>query len=133
MLLLNAHIAYLVLAIGMTIWVANTLKSHGHVFLLDAFGGNKSMAEATNGLLVVGFYLINLGYTLQALSTSHAPKSAAETVVMVSTRLGHVLLVLGLIHFLNLFIFSRIRKSARLKNMPAPIDPEGMLEVASHA
>jgi hypothetical protein len=37
------------------------------VFLVNAFGGDIELGFSVNHLLVVGFYLINLGYVTQAL------------------------------------------------------------------
>ena len=64
------YFSYLAISIGITIWVARTLHSNGRVFLLDAFNGNAELADSVNHLLVVGFYLINVGYIALALSTT---------------------------------------------------------------
>ena len=53
---------YLILSIALTIWVARTLFKNGRIFLVDVFRGNEAIADSVNQLLVVGFYLINLGY-----------------------------------------------------------------------
>ena len=53
---------YLLIAIPVTIWVAKTLHRNGRVFLVDCFHGNAEMADSVNHLLVVGFYLINIGF-----------------------------------------------------------------------
>ena len=56
------YLLYLVISIGLTIWVAHTLHKNGRIFLVDVFHGNEPLADSVNHLLVVGFYLINLGY-----------------------------------------------------------------------
>ena len=56
------YLGYLAISIGLTIWVAQTLFKNGRVFLVDVFHGNQELAGSVNHLLVVGFYLINLGY-----------------------------------------------------------------------
>ena len=53
---------YLLIAIPVTIWVAKTLHRNGRVFLVDCLHGNAEMADSVNHLLVVGFYLINIGF-----------------------------------------------------------------------
>ena len=64
-----AYLGYLVLSVGLTIWVARTLAKNGRVFLVDAFGGNAELADSVNKLLVVGFYLINVGYGIAVSPT----------------------------------------------------------------
>ena len=63
-----SYTVYLVLSIGMTIWVARTLSKNGLPFLVDVFEGNRELAGSVNHLLVVGFYLVNLGYAVSSVS-----------------------------------------------------------------
>src|SRR6202012_1423895 len=61
------YIAYLTLSILLTVWVAATLHKNGRLFLVDSFLGNVPLADSVNHLLVVGFYLINIGFVTLAL------------------------------------------------------------------
>src|SRR5579862_4658119 len=106
---------YLVISIGMTIWVAQTLFKNGRVFLVDAFHGNEKLADSVNHLLVVGFYLINVGYVSLALKYGDQASNLQQTFESVSTKVGIVLLVLGVMHFFNLYLFTRMRKRAMLR------------------
>ena len=65
-------------SIGLTIWVARTLHRSGRIFLVDAFHGNAELADSVNHLLVVGLYLINVGYIALALTTS-SPMNARKS------------------------------------------------------
>ena len=125
---MNWHIAtyfaYLVVSIALTVWVARTLHKNGRIFLVDSFLGNEELADSVNHLLVVGFYLINIGYVTLALKYGVAAAGAQEAVESLSTKVGLVLLVLGFMHFFNLFVFSRMRKRA-LMHRPPPILPTG--------
>jgi hypothetical protein len=83
------------------------------VFLVDAFHGNGELADSVNHLLVVGFYLINVGYVTLALRTYGNLDTLRAAIELVSDKIGLVLLVLGGMHFFNLFVFSRMRKRSR--------------------
>jgi cytochrome c biogenesis protein CcdA len=106
-------VAYLLVSIALTIWVAKTLRKNGRIFLVDAFHGNEALADSVNHLLVVGFYLINLGYVALALKATEVLDSLRQAIELVSDKIGVVLLVLGAMHFFNLFVFSRMRKRSR--------------------
>ncbi len=108
------YIAYLCLAIPVTVWVAQTLFKSGRVFLVDVFHGNENLADSVNHLLVVGFYLINLGYISLMLKIGGDIAGARESIEALSTKMGLVLLILGVMHFFNLYVFARIR-SARMR------------------
>lgn len=106
------HITYLVASIMLTIWVARTLFKNGRIFLVDTFRGNAELADSVNHLLVVGFYLINIGYVTLALQYGTKPGELAGAIEVLSTKVGLVLLVLGAMHFFNLAVFAKMRRRA---------------------
>lgn len=110
MYIVVSYLAYLAISLGVTVWVAQTLQRNGRVFLLDAFHGNADLADSVNRLLVVGFYLINVGYVTLALQTSATLDGARQAIELVCNKIGVVLLVLGVMHFFNLYLFNRLRK-----------------------
>jgi TRAP-type C4-dicarboxylate transport system permease large subunit len=95
--------------------------------LVDAFHGQEDLADSVNHLLVVGFYLINVGYVAFALRTSDTPNNLRQAIELVSDKLGVVLLVLGVMHFFNLYVFSRIRARAKENAAPPPFPPDLLL------
>lgn len=121
------YLVYLGLSIGLTVWVARTLHQNGRLFLIDVFRGNEELAASTNHLLVVGFYLINLGYVSLALKLGTEVQDARGSIEALSTKVGLVLVVLGGMHFFNLYLFSRIRRRAMAVNAPPPLDPDRIL------
>jgi len=110
--IVRTYAAYVVISVVLTAWVAHTLKKNGRRFLLDAFGGDAGLADSVNHLLVVGFYLLNLGYISFALATRQQTPDARAAIELLSTKIGAVLVVLGALHFFNLFVFSRMRASS---------------------
>jgi TRAP-type C4-dicarboxylate transport system permease large subunit len=127
MFIVYSYFVYLAISLAVTVWVARTLHRRGRIFLVDAFQGHEELADSINHLLVVGFYLINVGYVTFALKTVENPSSLRQAIEVVSDKLGIVLLVLGLMHFFNLFVFSRIRKRAQENNAPPPFPPDAIL------
>src|SRR6184192_3685266 len=97
------YVAYLAISVCLTIWVARTLHKNGRVFLVESFLGNEQLADSVNHLLVVGFYLINIGYVTLALKYGAAAANPQEALETLSTKVGLVLLVLGAMHFFNLY------------------------------
>ena len=111
-MIVQSYLVYLAVTLTVTIWVAHTLRRNGRVFLLDAFHGNDALADSVNHLLVVGFYLINLGYISLALKYGEPARSAQEVMEYLSWKLGIVAVVLGVMHFFNLLVLSQWRKRA---------------------
>jgi hypothetical protein len=106
------YLLYLLITISLTVWVARTLFKNGKIFLYDIFHGNKELADSVNNLLLVGFYLINLGYAVYTLQITRTISNAQEIVEKLSLKVGWIILILGCMHFLNLYIFFTLRKKA---------------------
>ena len=123
------YLVYLAISVALTIWVAHTLHKNGRIFLVDVFHGNEQLADSVNHLLVVGFYLVNLGYVSLALRLGYTLAGAQEGIEALSVKVGTVLLVLGGMHFFNLFIFSRMRRRATRRYAPPPVAPDAFTSV----
>lgn len=127
MFIVYSYFVYLAISLTVTVWVASTLHRRGRIFLVDAFHGQQELADSVNHLLVVGFYLINVGYVAFALRTTLTPENLRQAIELVSDKLGVVLLVLGGMHFFNLYVFSRIRNRGMQDAAPPPFPPDIML------
>lgn len=117
------YVAYLLVAVPLTIWVASTLSHNGKVFLADVFAGKEDLAEAVNRLLVVGFYLINLGFVMLYLRVNDAVPDLTGLFETLSVKIGIVTLVLGVIHFCNVWVFNSIRRRSHMEKFRTPPVP----------
>jgi len=122
MYVLHSYVAYLVVSIAITVWVARTLHTNGRAFLVEAFHGEAALADSVNHLLVVGFYLINLGWIVMTLRTRYGLDTARAAIELLSDKIGTVLFVLGVMHFFNLYLFSRFRRRA-IERIGGPVPP----------
>lgn len=114
---------YVAITVTLTIWVAHTLFKNGQVFLIDIFHGNKELSAAVNNLLWVGFYLVNIGYAVYTLRVLDDIVNARVLIEVLSAKIGAIILILGCMHFMNMFIFFRLRKRALLdQRNNAPYD-----------
>jgi hypothetical protein len=113
---------YFAVSVALTVWVARSLSRSGRVFLIEVMHGNEQLADAVNRLLVVGFYLVNLGFVTLYLKIGGNVATARSGFEMLSIKLGTVLLVLGALHFANVLALSQIRRrslAARSGDSPA--------------
>jgi hypothetical protein len=132
-IVVTTYLVYLAISIALTVWVAHTLHKNGRVFLVDVFHGNEALADSVNHLLVVGFYLINFGYVSLALKLGYLINNTQEGIEALSVKIGMVLIVLGGMHFFNLFVFSRMRRRAHNRNHQPPIGPDAFTTVQQEA
>ena len=116
------YLAYLAISIGLTIWVATTLSRNGLLFLEDVFA-NARLAKAVNHLLVVGFYLLNLGFVMLYLRGGGEVADLTGLFETISVKIGIVMLVLGVIHFVNVIVFSSMRRRSRVDARRVQVPP----------
>ena len=121
--LVPVYAVYIVVAVGLIVWLARTLFRHGEVFLEDVFENNPQMAQAVNRLLVIGFYMANLGYAGLLLRAEGAA-NAVEGFEVLAQKLGVLLMSLAALHFVNLYVFYRIRRRATAAILPPPVAPQ---------
>ena len=113
------YLIYLLISVGLTVIVGRALSRSGREFLLEVFDGNADLADAVNRLLVVGFYLLNLGFVTLTMQTSGNIDGARQGLQLLSVKIGEVLLVLGALHFANLAIFAKVRSRAQASSLMA--------------
>ncbi|WBA40350.1 hypothetical protein [Hymenobacter canadensis] len=104
---------YLPVTVLLTVWVARTLFTNGRTFLVDIFHGNEPLADSVNKLLITGFYLINIGYATLTLRSTDEIGSYQQSVEELSIKIGTIILILGGMHFFNLYVFYKLRSRAQ--------------------
>lgn len=128
MYIVYCYIVYLSVSLAVTVGVARTLHKNGRAFLADAFHGNPALADSVNHLLVVGFYLINVGWVALALRTGADVPAVRQAIELVCDKLGVVLILLGIMHFFNLYVFNRLRRRGQAELRP-PFPPDAHVSV----
>ena len=109
---------YLVTSVPLVIWVGLTLSRNGRVFLIDVFNGDEDFADSVNRLLLVGFYLVNVGLVLLSVSIGGDARTGSDLLQQLSVKLGILMLVLGFVHLLNVRMLSRFRRRRKLEDGP---------------
>ena len=122
-MMLWTYLLYVAISLAATIWVGRSLHGNGRIFLVENFHGREALADSVNHLLLVGFYLVNVGFISLALRYGAKPTDLVEAVEFLSTKVGLVIVLLGLMHFFNMRMLVRFRDSplfGRLATAPQP-------------
>lgn len=129
-----AYVIYLLVSVGLTVWVGRTLSRNGRIFLGDVLHGNEKLADSVNHLLVVGFYLVNLGFVSLYLNQDGEVTDPRGVFEAVSTKLGVVLLVLGALHLSNVFVLNKIRRRGLMeREQVPPVEPQDWVAPTARA
>ena len=117
MLNLITYCFYLAISLLLTIHIGKLLNQNGLVFLTNHLGGNASLAAAINNLLLIGYYLINIGYILLVLNLGASAISSGELtgqLYFLTRNLGLVILMLGAMHMILLYVLANWNPSTQV-------------------
>ena len=110
------YLGYIGLSLGITFWVGRTLNRNGRIFLLENYEDKPQLTEAINQLLLIGFYRINIGYIAYTMRIrSKGPQDWAQGLEFLSTKIGAMAIVLGIMHFGLMFALQSYAKTAQPK------------------
>jgi len=118
-----AYAIYLPTTILLTFFVAKTLFKQGKVFMLDIFNGREDIAQSTNRLFEVGFYLLNIGFAMMIMKIYYC-KNLQGMIEVLSQKIGGFSMYLGLMLFFNLYLFFRGKRKTKqnLTKTKKPVD-----------
>ena len=111
------YLLYIGISLGLTFWVGRTLNKNGHIFLMENYRDNQPLAQAINNMLLVGFYMINIGFISYSLKiTRGMPVNYAQVMEFLSVKIGLIAIILGVMHFSLMYAlqqYSAGRKAAQ--------------------
>src|ERR1700694_1908425 len=119
-LTVTSYLLYFAVTVPLTIWVGRALRRHGEIFLIDVFHGDDRLAHAVNQLLVIGFYLLNFGYVSVFMRSPGSVANGRQLLEHLSTKVGGVALVVGVVHFANVWCLNAFRRRALLRAQAVP-------------
>lgn len=111
--ILIGYAFYLPIALFLTYYVSRTLFKNSKIFMLDIFNGREEIANSTNRLFETGFYLLNIGYALLILELHLSDNTYQSLIEKLSYKLGGFSIYLGVMLFVNLFLFFRGKKKTK--------------------
>lgn len=111
--ILLGYAIYLPIALFITYYVSRTLFKNSKVYMMDIFKGREEIADATNKLFETGFYLLNLGFALLILELNLYQDSFQNLIEQLSYKIGAFTIYLGVMLFLNLYLFFRGKRNAK--------------------
>ncbi|MEI7977497.1 MAG: hypothetical protein WCI53_01525 [Bacteroidota bacterium] len=107
---LISYIIYLPITFYITVVVGWILFKKGIVFLNDTFNSNLELASILNRFLLLGYYLLNLGYAAVSIHIFSEINSIPQLIEELSKRIGMLIIGLAIMHYFNMYTFSHFNK-----------------------
>ncbi|MFC4262844.1 hypothetical protein ACFOWM_08150 [Ferruginibacter yonginensis] len=107
-----AYSIYLFITYWVTVKVGNIFYKNGRHYILNIFNNDVPLADFINKILLVGYYLVNLGYATVMLKNWKTIATVAELMASVSNKCGSIIISLAVMHFINMYSIPLIGKSS---------------------
>lgn len=104
-----SYLIYLAITFYITIIVGWKVYKLGFIYLKNMIH-NHSICQAINNLLLIGYYLVNLGFSAICLRNWQHIDNISMMFSSVASKIGFILLILGSLHFINITIIYIINK-----------------------
>jgi len=104
-----AYSIYLGICFFITLWVGRDLHKNGHYLIYDLFK-HKGFTKTVNNILLVAYYLVNLGYIATTLASFGQINSFSVLMETIASHVGSILLILSALHFNNILILHLLSK-----------------------
>ena len=110
-----AYIVYLILTVFMIVFVGKYFYRNGRVFILGLMKGEEATTDHLNNILLVAYYLFNIGYAFVKLHFWQRIDNLETLVSSIAHHMSVLIFILASTHYMNMVLIwwlSRSKKSS---------------------
>ena len=108
---ISAYIIFLSLMIFIIGYVGRYFYTNGRVFIISLMNDNLELADQINKLLLIAYYLFNIGYACLTLKYWQRVSNIETLFSSLSINMGVLILILAFTHYLNMLVIYYLSKS----------------------
>ena len=108
---LTTYGIYLILMVYIIVYVGRYFYTNGRVFIISLLNNNVELADHLNKLLLLAYYLFNIGYTFIKLKSWQRVNNIESLFSSLSTNMAVLILILALTHYFNMLVIFYLSKS----------------------
>lgn len=100
---------YLSISIFITVFVGYKCYKTGEIYLFYIIKDTQT-CSAINIILLVSYYLVNIGYIAFTISDGEIINSLLQTIEILISKISIILIILSILHYFNLLTIYKFRK-----------------------
>ena len=109
MINLVSYAIYFLITVPIIVLVGWKCFTVGKTYLLDLFT-DINICNSINRILLIGYYLMNIGYVTFSLSEGLKTETSELFIVSIFTKIAKTLLLIAIMHYINVFLLTNFRK-----------------------
>ena len=112
----GAYIIFLTLMTFIIVFVGRYFYTNGRVFIISLFNGNVSLADHVNKLLLIAYYLFNIGYSFIKVKQWQKISNLEMMASSLASNIGVLIFILAVTHYFNMLVIYKLSKSNSVTN-----------------
>jgi hypothetical protein len=107
---ISAYLVFIAVMVFIIVYVGRYFFTNGRVFIISMLEGNVELADQINRLLLLGYYLVNIGYAFIRLKDWPTIYSLQNWISSLGANIGLLVLILAVMHYMNMlgiYLFSK--------------------------
>lgn len=104
---LLAYCIFLAIVVYIIVVIGRICYRNGNVYVLSLMPGHEDLCIRINRMLLIGYYLINIGYAATTLIRWRTITTYAQLVDMTASALAIIICMLAVLHYLNIYILTK--------------------------
>ena len=108
---IGAYGLYIALMVFIIVYVGRHFYKNGRIFILTLLRGNASLTDAINRLLLLAYYLFNIGYAFLKLQHWQKITTVEGLFSSLAANMGMLVLILAFTHYVNMAVIYLLSKS----------------------
>lgn len=97
-----AYLFYLVMMIFIIVFVGRLFHKNGRIFILSLFEHDSEMTDKVNNILLIAYYLFNIGYAFVTLRHWEKGLNLQTLISSVGENTGILIFILSVTHYFNM-------------------------------
>ena len=98
---------YLLMTGIIIVRVGRICYNNGNVFVSALIPNHEDLCHKTNQILLVGYYLLNLGYCAMTLISWKKIMSVDELIEVIALKSAVIIGTIAIMHYLNIFVLTK--------------------------
>ena len=99
-----AYIIYLIMTVLVIVFVGKLFYKNGRVFILDLMKDDAAATDQLNNILLVAYYLFNIGYAFVKLHFWQKIENLEMLVSSISNNMSVLIFILASTHYMNMML-----------------------------
>lgn len=101
---------YLIITTIMITRVGKICYKNGNIYVAQLIPNHEEMCQKINQLLLVGYYLLNIGYCAMTLISWKRIENPTQLIEIITSKSAIIIITIAIMHYINIILLTNYIK-----------------------